>query len=106
MTRCEAKILPVFNRMVIFGTTDFTYHGHPDPLQCPEHMTRKSLALYYFSNGRPAEEISDAHSTLFRARHEGEFKLTAGQRLRSIARDLLPPIVVRGLQRLSQRGDS
>jgi len=106
MTRCEAKILPVFNRMIIFGTTDFTYHGHPDPLECPEHMTRKSLALYYFSNGRPAEEKSDAHSTLFRARHEGEFRLTVRQRLRSIARDLLPPIVTRGLQRLSQRGDS
>jgi hypothetical protein len=80
---------------MIFGTTDFTYHGHPDPLQCPEAMTRKSLALYYFSNGRPAEEVSGDHSTLFRARREGEFKPSARQRLRSIARDLLPPIVAR-----------
>jgi Rps23 Pro-64 3,4-dihydroxylase Tpa1-like proline 4-hydroxylase len=99
MTRCEARVLPIFNRVMIFGTTDFTYHGHPDPLQCPEGMTRKSLALYYFSNGRPAEEISGEHSTLFRARHEGEFKLTPAQRLRSIARDLLPPIIMRRLQR-------
>jgi 2OG-Fe(II) oxygenase superfamily len=101
MTRCAAKILPVFNRMMVFGTTDFTYHGHPDPLQCPEGMTRKSLALYYFSNGRPAEEISGDHSTIFRARHEGEFKLTATQRMRSLARDLLPPIIARRLQRRS-----
>lgn len=106
MSRCEAKILPVFNRMLIFGTTDFTYHGHPDPLQCPEHMTRKSLALYYFSNGRPAEELSESHSTLFRARREGEFKLTVRQRLRGIARDVLPPIITRGLQKLSERGGS
>jgi hypothetical protein len=99
MTRCEAKVLPIFNRMMIFGTTDFTYHGHPDPLQCPEGMTRKSLALYYFSNGRPAEEISGDHSTIFRARQEGEFKLTTSQRLRRIARDLLPPIIARQLQK-------
>jgi len=99
MTRCEAKILPVFNRLMVFGTTDFTYHGHPDPLQCPEGMTRKSLALYYFSNGRPAEEISGDHSTLFRARTREEFKPTFKQRLRNVAKDFLPPIVTRRLQK-------
>ena len=57
MTRCETKILPVFNRFVVFGTTDFTYHGHLDALHCPEGITRKSLALYYFSNGRLARRI-------------------------------------------------
>jgi 2OG-Fe(II) oxygenase superfamily len=99
MTQCEAKVLPVFNRVVVFGTTDFTYHGHPDPLQCPEGMTRKSLALYYFSNGRPADEISGEHSTLFRAREANEFHPTLKQRLRSLAADLLPPIIARQLRR-------
>jgi hypothetical protein len=99
MTRCEAKILPMFNRLMVFGTTDFTYHGHPDPLQCPEGVTRKSLALYYFTNGRPAEEISGVHSTLFRARAAQEFKLTFKQRMRNVARDLLPPIVTRQLRK-------
>jgi hypothetical protein len=99
MTRCEAKVAPLFNRMMIFGTTDFTYHGHPEPLQCPENMTRKSMALYYFSNGRPPEEISGEHSTLFRERREGEFKLTARQRAAAVARDFLPPILVRGLSK-------
>ncbi len=73
MARCEAAIAPVFNRMVIFNITDFAYHGHPDPLQCPQEMTRKSLAVYYYTNGRPAEEVNGKHSTLFRARREGEF---------------------------------
>ena len=101
MTRCDARVLPIFNRVMLFGTTDFTYHGHPDPLQCPEDTTRKSLALYYFSNGRPAEEISGEHSTIFRARHEGEFKLTTAQRFRRIAHDLLPPVIARRLQKRS-----
>jgi Rps23 Pro-64 3,4-dihydroxylase Tpa1-like proline 4-hydroxylase len=99
MTRCEARVLPVINRVMIFGTTDFTYHGHPDPLTCPEGMTRKSLALYYFSNGRPADELMEAHSTLFRSRNEGEFVLTLNQRLRRLASDLVPPIIMRRLRR-------
>jgi hypothetical protein len=99
MSRCEAKVLPVFNRVMVFGTTDYTYHGHPDPLGCPVGMTRKSLALYYFTNGRPAEEVSDEHTTAFRFRREGEFRLTARQRLRAVARELLPPIIARQLRR-------
>ena len=101
MTRPEAKMLPVFNRLVVFGTTDFTYHGHPDPLQCPEGMTRKSLALYYFTNGRPEDEVSrEKHSTLFQKRPQEQFKLTFKQRMRSVAKDFLPPIVTRQFQKL------
>ena len=68
MTQCKSRLLPVFNRCVIFGTTDFTYHGHPHPVTCPENMSRKSIALYYFSKGRPPEEVSGAHTTLFQKR--------------------------------------
>jgi hypothetical protein len=100
MSRCEAKVMPIFNRVMVFGTTDFTYHGHPDPLQCPEGMTRKSLALYYFSNGRPAEEIGGEHSTVFRPRDEKDLRPTIGQRTRDLARDLLPPILMRQLRRI------
>jgi len=99
MTHCEAKVAPLFNRVMVFGTTDFTYHGHPDPLQCPEGMTRKSLALYYFSNGRPQQELSGVHTTLFRARREDEFRATPRQRLRNFVKDLVPPIVARQLRR-------
>jgi hypothetical protein len=99
MSRCEARILPLFNRLLIFGTTDFTYHGHPDPLRCPPGMTRKSLALYYFTNGRPAEEVSGEHTTVFRPRADEEFRLTLAQRTRRLARDLLPPLLTRQLRR-------
>jgi hypothetical protein len=99
MTRCEARVAPIFNRMMIFGTTDFTYHGHPDPLECPEGTTRKSLALYYFTNGRPAEEVSGEHTTIFRARGLGDLRPTLSQRARHLARDLLPPIVMRQINR-------
>jgi Rps23 Pro-64 3,4-dihydroxylase Tpa1-like proline 4-hydroxylase len=99
MTRCEAKVSPIFNRVMIFNTTDFTYHGHPDPLACPEGITRKSLALYYFTNGRPAEEVSGEHSTLFRARGPEDLRPTTAQRARNLVRDLVPPIIMRQLSR-------
>ena len=38
MTSCREKVLPIFNKMVIFSTTDNSNHGHPDPLNCPDNM--------------------------------------------------------------------
>ena len=61
MTKCIKKIAPTFNTMVIFSTTDFSNHGHPDPLNCPNERSRKSIALYYFSSGRPEHEIINKH---------------------------------------------
>lgn len=57
MRECKKKILPIYNRMVIFSTTDQSNHGHPDPLNCPEEASRKSIATYYYSDGRPASEV-------------------------------------------------
>jgi Rps23 Pro-64 3,4-dihydroxylase Tpa1-like proline 4-hydroxylase len=62
---CREKILPVFNRTVIFSTTDTSFHGHPHPLTSPEGVTRKSVSLYYYTAGRPEEERSAAHDTIF-----------------------------------------
>ncbi len=64
--RCHRKILPIFNRTVVFSTTETSYHGHPNPLRCPEERTRKSLSFYYYTNGRPEAELSAPHDTLFK----------------------------------------
>lgn len=87
MTQCVHRILPVFNRCVIFNTTDLAYHGHPVPLQCPEGMTRKSLALYYYTAGRPEQERAATHSTLYQSRPEDLSRLARWDQraLRSIA---------------------
>jgi hypothetical protein len=49
MRQCVRKVAPVFNRCVVFNTDEKSFHGHPEPLQCPPGMTRKSLALYYYT---------------------------------------------------------
>jgi len=60
------RILPAFNRTVIFSTTDTSFHGHPHPLTPPPGKTRKSLSLYYYTAGRPDQERSAPHDTIFR----------------------------------------
>lgn len=68
------SIYPKFNTAVIFNTTSFTYHGHPDPLNCPDNRSRRSLAYYYYSTGRPDGEVAKTvHSTLFKARKGEKF---------------------------------
>ena len=48
-SKVKVKINPIKNRLVIFNVIG-AYHGHPDPLDCPKDITRKSLALYYFTD--------------------------------------------------------
>jgi hypothetical protein len=49
MKACEESVLPVFNRCVIFNTDADSYHGHPLPMECPEGVFRRSIALYYYT---------------------------------------------------------
>ena len=96
MTECVQRIAPVFNRCVVFSTTDFSYHGHPDVLRSPDGVTRKSLALYYYSNGRPAEERSDAHSTVFQTRpgENSTAKVSGSRRMKRTLKRFIPPVVI------------
>ncbi len=50
------------------------------------------MATYYYSNGRPEEELRDAHSTLF-VRRPGDVEEKPA-RLNKVIRSLCPPIVV------------
>lgn len=91
LARCAQRVLPVINRCVVFSTTSDSYHGHPDPLKCPPDRRRRSLALYYYSNGRPEDEQRDTHSTLFVQRPGEHFQ--AREAASRVLRKLVPPIV-------------
>lgn len=51
----EQRIWPVAGRAVIFETTPDSWHGHPVPLICPPGVTRRSLALYYYTRSANAD---------------------------------------------------
>ncbi len=64
MTECVERVAPIANRVLIFSTDATSFHGHPEPMRCPEGVARRSLALYYFS----VEEDPLVRSTEYRAR--------------------------------------
>eukprot|EP00316_Scyphosphaera_apsteinii_P001200 CAMPEP_0119328520 /NCGR_PEP_ID=MMETSP1333-20130426/73532_1 /TAXON_ID=418940 /ORGANISM="Scyphosphaera apsteinii, Strain RCC1455" /LENGTH=309 /DNA_ID=CAMNT_0007337399 /DNA_START=234 /DNA_END=1163 /DNA_ORIENTATION=+ len=76
MSTCAARIRPLNNRLVVFSTTDFSYHGHADPLLCPVYRSRRSIAMYYYTTqpAALADRLTDSdgnlvpHSTLYQDR--------------------------------------
>ncbi|HEY6901128.1 MAG TPA: hypothetical protein VI233_10815, partial [Puia sp.] len=77
-----------------------SYHGHPNPLTCPPDRTRKSMALYYYTNGRPENEIVkgiEDHNTIFRHRPEDK-KSRMLSTLKNVVKQVTPPILYGGLK--------
>ncbi|MGQ0779045.1 MAG: 2OG-Fe(II) oxygenase [Pseudonocardiales bacterium] len=95
MTGCVHRVLPVFNRFLLFSTTDDANHGHPDPLCCPPDRARRSMALYYYTNGRPEHEVNADHTTLFKLRPGEQWTGTARQAIKR----WVPPAIVEMLAR-------
>ena len=64
-------ITPAFNRCVIFETNEHSWHGFKR-IDLPEDkrgLSRKSFALYYYTDKRPAEELGEEHSTIYVEEH-------------------------------------
>ena len=99
MSKCVKKILPIFNRVAIFSTTGNSWHGHPTPLNCPNNKSRKSLALYYYTNGRPFNEISEKDknriTTTFNARKgEDSIRMIFYNKILSLLHYILPSKII------------
>ncbi len=73
MTACRARVTPAGNRMLVFTTSEDSFHGHPDGLTCPDDIARRSMALYYFTE----EERVVRRSTNYRARPEDGWRKVA-----------------------------
>jgi Rps23 Pro-64 3,4-dihydroxylase Tpa1-like proline 4-hydroxylase len=43
------KVSPILNRCIIFNTSKSSLHGHPIPMEIPEHISRNSIAVYYYT---------------------------------------------------------
>lgn len=63
----------IFNRAILFDTTQNSWHGFPEPLTCPEHTYRKSLAVYYLTD--PPEGTDQRPRALYAPYKEQETNL-------------------------------
>ena len=64
---------PLFNRCVLFETTNESFHG-VSAVRCPPGETRKSFAAYYYTAEPPSHYRGVDHSTIFRPRPDEYFK--------------------------------
>lgn len=65
MQKCCASVPPFLNHALIFSTIEDSFHGFPEKLRCPEGVSRKSLALYYYTVERDASfarQSTDYHA--------------------------------------------
>jgi hypothetical protein len=52
-----------FNRVVLFDTTQNSWHGFPQAITCPQDKYRKSIAMYYLCE--PSSEAAQRSRALF-----------------------------------------
>lgn len=60
-------VVPIANRCVIFETTETSWHGFKR-IRLPadkRHLSRRSIAVYYYTKERPVNELAPAHSTVY-----------------------------------------
>lgn len=94
MKGMRRSVLPVFGRAVLFNTDRDTFHGHPDPLNCPAGRSRRSIATYYYT-ARPAVNATLTRTTDFRRRPGTSDKRDWRIMLHHLKADWLPPVLQR-----------
>ncbi|MCX5746185.1 MAG: 2OG-Fe(II) oxygenase [Proteobacteria bacterium] len=59
-TRCETRIAPLRDRLVVMAYGEDHWHGHPAPLRCPDGALRAVVAASYYA--ARAHDDDDAHA--------------------------------------------
>lgn len=61
------ELLPLFNRCVVFETTETSWHGF-ETIRLPEEhaaLSRRSFAIYLYTRERPPAETAPPHATVY-----------------------------------------
>jgi hypothetical protein len=98
MKACVSSVAPVLNRCVIFNTDADSFHGHPDPLTTPDGVSRRSMALYYYTASREIYKEVPNNSTIYHARPSDDAatrREAQGLRNEQTIRQWVPPALQR-----------
>ena len=99
MNKCMVRVKPEFGRAVIFNTDLDSFHGHPDPLNCPPERSRRSIATYYYTAVEDGLSSLPQRTTNFRRRPGSGDKTDWKIRRHHFINDWIPP----KLQRIARR---
>lgn len=66
-TACVKRVLPQLDRMVVMAHGETHWHGHPEPLACPEGRARAAIAAYYYT-ADASPDAPEAHSAHWKLR--------------------------------------
>lgn len=108
MTGPVTTVSPMLNTCVVFTTDNSSFHGHPKRLACPPGVTRKSIALYYYTVRRPDDQIDKPvdFRTTAHAAARGAYRAqlsTAPTHAKYLLGALLPPGPLRAVRALRRR---
>ncbi len=59
------RIPPLFNRAVIWRHHKRGFHGFPDPLTCPDSMTRNTFRLFFYVSNAQHDPNDRPHRSLY-----------------------------------------
>jgi hypothetical protein len=105
-SRCVASVSPVLNRCVIFSTDADSYHGHPHQLACPPSVTRRSIALYYYTASESVfTEVPNDPTIYAEVARDGDAISHSSWSLRAdrLMGEWAPPVVQRAVFRVKAR---
>lgn len=103
MNACEVKIAPVLGRAVVFATDLDSFHGHPDPITCPEDRSRRSIATYYYTALTGGLDSVPDRTTNFRVRPGSNDQPDRHIQRDHFFKDWMPPKLYRFLRRSRNR---
>jgi hypothetical protein len=63
-------VVPAFGRAVIFETSERSWHGFEAVTEAPDGgvLSRRSIALYFYTEERPLDEVFPEHGTHYTGR--------------------------------------
>lgn len=101
MSERVQSIVPAFNRCAMFTTTQSSMHGNPEPIAHPDGVSRKSIALYFYT--ATWDGTAPNRTTQFRARPDTEDRTDWRVRTNEFITDFTPPALSRQILRVKRK---
>lgn len=98
VSHCEASILPSFNRVVLFETSDVSYHGY-NLVSVPQNTFRNSFFAYFHTPITNRSQIK-YHDTIFKARPQD----SSSKKVKTQAKEVIKNLVKGTLRTFGIKG--